>query len=328
MTLRCESAASSSWHDRKYLRGKAGAAGFGTISEARPHEWRLHPSDSFGGRAFLELTAQPRGREEPRASVALRLVAAEPALASIEPDSAIARIGGTPLRFHVRQTDRFGNTVGGAPPAAEAGEGRVATYVPPDHWDREDVAVEMRWPGRTAHANVILLPRLARFTISPKVGALSNFGQLHSPVAALEAAYRTDGFGPELGIATEVAWYFVSQQQSAGQLGTAQSRDDFLTVSALLSLRLRMGPRLSIWAGAGPSIEAVASRLQIGTQPRVSETGIVPGAVLALGIERRFAHVVPFAELRWSWHGDPALSSLTGAISAFSFVLGNRFELL
>ena len=174
----------------------------------------------------------------------------------------------------------------------------------------------------------MLLPRLAQWSISPKVGALSNFGRLHSPVAALEAAFRTERFGPELGFATEVAWYFVSQDQNAGQLGNAQARDDFVTVSAIVSLRRSIGARAAVWASAGPSVEFVASRLQIGTDPRVSETALVPGAVLGVGAEWRFARAVPFAEVRWSWHRDPALSSLTGAISAFSLVLGNRFELL
>jgi hypothetical protein len=165
-------------------------------------------------------------------------------------------------------------------------------------------------------------------TISPKVGGLSNLARLNSPVAAVETMFRTDRFGPELGFGGELAWYFVSQQQDAGQLGTAQARDDFVTLSALASVRMHVGTRLTIWASAGPSLQYIASRLQVGSQPQVSESGIVPGVVLGLGIERAFAHVVPFGELRWSWHADPGFSSLTGSISAFSFVVGNRFELL
>jgi len=317
-----------------------GIDGSGALTQTGPLEWRLRPSDSFGGRQFLEIAAHPRGRDAPRASLTLRLVPAEPAFASVDPATAIARVGGAPLQLRVRQTDRFGNAVGGAAPSAAAEEGRVtavdplpdggfvATYVPPDRWDRDHAALEMRWPGTSARAEVMLLPQLARWTISPKVGALSNFGRLHSPVAAVEAAFRTARFGPELGIATEIAWYFVSQEQSAGQLGTARARDDFATLSAVVSLRRSIGARTALWASAGPSLEFVASRLQIGSDPRIAETGVVPGMVLAIGAERRFARVLPFAELRWSWHRDPAFSTLTGAISAFSLLLGNRFELL
>jgi hypothetical protein len=318
----------------------SGIGGFGTLTQAGPLQWRLRPSDSFDGREQLEVAAHPRGRDAPRASVTLRLVPGEPAFASVDPASAVARAGGAPLQLRVHQSDRFGNSVGGAAPSAVAEEGRVAavdptpgggfvaTYVPPDRWDRDRAVVEMRWPGASARADIVLLPQLARWTLSPKLGALSNFGRLHSPLAAFEAAYRTDRFGPELGIATEVAWYFVSQDQAAGQLGTAQARDDFVTFSALFSLRRSLGARTAVWLGAGPSIELVASRLQIGSDPRISETGLVPGMIVALGAERRFGRTLPFAELRWSWHRDPAFSTLTGAISAFSLVLGNRFELL
>ena len=317
-----------------------GADGFGTLTQSGPLEWRLRPADSFAGREALSIAARPRGRDAPRTTLTLRLLPAEPAFASVEPASAIARVGGAPVQLRVHQTDRFGNAVGGSAPSAVAEEGRVAaveplpdggflaTYVPPERWDRDRAAVEMRWPGTSARADVFLLPQLAHWSISPKVGALSNFGRLHSPVAAVEAAFRTDRFGPELGIATELAWFFVSQEQNAGQLGTAQARDDFVTLSAMISLRRSIGARTAVWVSGGPSIEFVASRLQIGTDPQISETGLVPGVAFSIGAERRFARVLPFAELRWSWHRDPAFSTLTGAVSAFSLVLGNRFELL
>ena len=148
--------------------------------------------------------------------------------------------------------------------------------------------------------------------------------QLH---VGVEAAFRSERLGPELGVATELGWYFVSLEQ-AGPTGPSQARDDFVTLSVLLSLRVHAGARTTLWVGAGPSVELLASKLQVGTQPQVSESGLVPGVLFAVGVERRFARALPFAEVRWSWHRDPGFSTLTGAISAFSFVLGNRFELL
>ena len=171
-------------------------------------------------------------------------------------------------------------------------------------------------------------PRLARLAISPKLGALSNFARLTSPMAALEASLRSDRFGPELALSAEMAWSYVSRQQDIGQMGTAQARDDFFALSTQLSVRVPLGDRTTLWAGAGPSLQAVASRLQLGSEPRVSESGLVPGAIVSVGVERRFKLAVPFAEARWSWHRDPGLSTLSGAVSAFSLVLGNRFELL
>lgn len=315
------------------------ANGFGAVTEAGPLAWRLRPPDTFGGRASQEIAAHPRARPTPRASVILRLEPAEPALASVQPTSATARIGGAPVRLYVVRTDRFGNAVAGTAPTAVAGEGQVAeidplpdggfvaTYVPPARWDRDDTSVEMRWPGAATRTDLVLLPRLAPLTVSPKLGALSNFGRLHSPVVGVEAAFRTDRLGPELGLATELGWYFVSLDQ-AGPTGATQARDDFVTLSVLLSLRVHAGARTALWVGVGPSVELLASSLQVGSQPRISESGLVPGVQVAVGVERRFAHGLPFAEVRWSWHRDPGFSTLTGAISAFSVVLGNRFELL
>jgi hypothetical protein len=71
----------------------------------------------------------------------------------------------------------------------------------------------------------------------------------------------------------------------------------------------------------------VSSRLQLTGQPRISESAIVPGAILSLGLEHRFVSAVPFAELRWSIHSDPALSTLSGSLSALSLIVGNHFEL-
>jgi hypothetical protein len=319
----------------------SGPAGFGALVEARPGEWRLRPPDSFEGRQSVELAAHPPGTAEPHASVVLRLLAGEPASVSIEPGAPAVRTGaGGRLLLRVRRTDRFGNLVPGAAPAASAEEGSIAgiepqsdgaylaTYLPPRRWDREETVVDLRWPETAARTHVLLWPQLAGVAISPKLGALSNFALLHSPVAAVEASLRTVRFGPELAFSTELAWYFSSRQQAIGQLGTAQGRVDFFALSAQVSLRVPIGIRTTVWAGAGPSLQAIASRLKVGSEPQISESALVLGAGVSLGIERRFARALPFAELRWSRHRNPSLSTLTGAISATSLLLGTRFELL
>jgi hypothetical protein len=301
----------------------------------------LRPPDSFEGRQSVELAAHPPGTAEPHASVVLRLLAGEPASVSIEPGAPAVRTGaGGRLLLRVRRTDRFGNLVPGAAPAASAEEGSIAgiepqsdgaylaTYLPPRRWDREETVVDLRWPETAARTHVLLWPQLAGVAISPKLGALSNFALLHSPVAAVEASLRTVRFGPELAFSTELAWYFSSRQQAIGQLGTAQGRVDFFALSAQVSLRVPIGIRTTVWAGAGPSLQAIASRLKVGSEPQISESALVLGAGVSLGIERRFARALPFAELRWSRHRNPSLSTLTGAISATSLLLGTRFELL
>jgi hypothetical protein len=318
----------------------AGPAGFGTLVETVPGTYRLRVPDSFAGRTFVELVAHPRGSATPQASVRVALLPADPVDASMDPEAPSVRTGGGEMKIRIRQIDRFGNVVPGDKPKAWAEEGSIAdveaqpdgtylaAYRAPARWDRDETLVQVRWPGIAAQQRLSLLPRVARFTLSPAAGVTSNFARLTSPVAALAAEVRSDRLGPELGFKLEAAWSFVSQHQAVGALGTAQARDDFFGFSAQLSWRKRLSARTTLWTGAGPSLQMVSSRVQVTGQPRVSETALVPGALLSLGIEHRFVHAIPFAEVRWSIHRDPALSTLSGGLSAVSLLLGNHFELL
>jgi hypothetical protein len=317
----------------------SGPDGFGTLVEAGPGAFRLRVPDSFGGRTSIELFAHPRGKATPRRSVTVRLLPAEPVAASMDPEASSVRTGGGELKIRIRRTDKFGNLVRGDKPTAFAEEGSVgaietlpdgsylAAYRAPARWDGDDTLVEARWPGTFTQRRLALVPRLAPLALSPGIGVTSNFARLTSPVAALSASVRSDRFGPELALTAEAAWSFKSQKQSVGTLGTAQVRDDFFGLSAQLSVRKKLGIRTTIWGGAGPSFEMVSSRLQLTGQARISESAIVPGAILSLGLEHRFVNAVPFAELRWSIHRDPALSTLSGSVSALSLIVGNHFEL-
>jgi hypothetical protein len=168
----------------------------------------------------------------------------------------------------------------------------------------------------------------APLAIGPALGVTSNFARLTSPVAAVSASWRSDRLGPELALTGEVAWSFVSQKQSVGQFGTAQIRQDFFGLSAQVAYRKRLGLGTTVWGGAGPSLQIVSGTSQVTGQPRISESALAPGAILSLGIEHRFASTVPFAEARFAVHRNPELSSSSGALSAFSFVVGTHFELL
>ena len=317
----------------------SGPDGFGTLVQSAPGVFRLRVPNSFGGRTSIELYAHPRGKPAPRASATVLLLPAEPAAAAMDAEALAVRTGDE-LKIHIRRTDRFGNLVPGAKPATYAEEGSVAgietlpdgsylaAYRAPAKWDRDDTVLEVHWPGTFAQRRVTLVPRLSRLALAPAIGVTSNFARLTSPVAALSASVRSDRFGPELALTAEAAWSFKSEKQSVGTLGTAQARDDFFGLSAQVSVRTKLGLRTTIWGGAGPSLQMVSSRLQLTGQPRISESAVVPGAILSLGIEHRFVHAVPFAELRWSVHRDPALSTLSGSVSALSLIVGNHFELL
>jgi len=316
-----------------------GPAGFGTLVETGPGVFSLRVPNAYDGRTSIALVAHPRGKPAPTASATVQLLPAEAAAAAIDPAAPAVRTGDE-LKIHIRRTDRYGNLVRGAQPATYAEEGSVArietlpdgsylaAYRAPAKWDRDDTVLQALWPDTFTQRRVMLVPRLSWLALGPAVGVTSNFARLTSPVAALSASVRSDRLGPELAVTTEVAWSFTSQKQSVGSFGTAQARDDFFGISAQLSVRKKLGLRTTIWGGAGPSLQMVSSRLQLSGQPRISESAAVPGAMLSIGVEHRFVHALPFAELRWSMHRDPALSTLTGSISALSFVVGNHFELL
>jgi len=208
----------------------------------------------------------------------------------------------------------------GAPPAPPANVvATAATPVVPQ------ALLSARYPSLAPRSRPGISAPLA---IGPAVGVTSNFARFTSPVAALSASWRSDRLGPELALTGEVAWSFVSQKQSVGQFGTAQVRQDFFALSAQVAYRRRLGLGTTVWGGAGPSLQIVSGTSQVTGQPRISESALAPGAILSLGIEHRFARTAPFGEARFAIHRDPGLSSSSGALSAFSFVVGTHFELL
>lgn len=299
-------------------------------------EWQLRAPERIDG--VLTLVAHPRGRAQPRATLALPLLPAEPAKVMLDPPAASVQIGSR-LQLHAKRTDRFGNLVRSAAPTASAGQGSfaavaaqpdgawLATWVPPRAWTGEPALVEVRFGPDAARSSISIVPRDGLLALSPKLGAITNFRRLAAPLVGLEAALRTDRFGPELGLSLEAAWSYEGRSDVVRQFQTT-TRDNFYSLSSQISLRRRVGVRTVLFAGAGPSLTLLTSRLYVGSAPAFSETGVVPGALLSAGAELRFVRAVPFGELRWSWHADPSFSSLRGSVSALSILLGTRFELL
>lgn len=315
------------------------AGGFGAVTSTTAREWRLRFPEALGERKLAELTVHPKDRPEPRGLVTVRLDSGPATSVSVEPAQVSVRTGQR-VELRLQRTDRFGNLAPGEPPSVSAPVGdlsnlvdvregeAIAVWRAPQRWDREDAAIDVRSGPLAARAEVTLLARLTPLALSPKLGVLSNFARFTSPVIAAEAAFRTDRLGPELALSAELAWAFSSHTQAAGSFSSAEAKDDFVSLALQLAWRRALGARNLAWIGAGPSLVAISSRLTLGAQPTLSESALVPGALLSLGFERRFPSVVPFAELRWSWSKDPALSNLTGAVSALSLLLGGRFELL
>ncbi|HEY6050410.1 MAG TPA: hypothetical protein VIZ58_04120, partial [Thermoanaerobaculia bacterium] len=306
--------------------------------------WALHVSvpASFGGRTALRLTASGA---EGRHTLEVPFVSGEPAEAAIEPVRPARADGWTPVRLRVAIADRFGNPVAGAAPVASADRGAVrdvepaasgvyvATYVPPLSREGGSALISVEAGAARSRAQVPLLPHIPFLAVSPKLGFTSNFADLRSPILGVEAAVRTDRFGPPLAAIAELAWWFATASESlatpAPSPTATRSRSDFITAAIALGWQFGLGERAHGFVHAGPTLTHLWSHLRVSGQPTTYDTATVPGAQISVGLERRMWSGVPFLEARWSFARDPGLPGvLTGPLRAFSFSAGWRFEML
>jgi hypothetical protein len=306
--------------------------------------WKLRVSvpASFEGRSALRIAATGA---EARAALELPLVPGEPAAATIEPVLPARADGWTPVRLRVAIADRFGNPVADASPMAQADRGAVrevqadsrgvylATYVPPLSREGGTAIVSIQAGAARARSKVPLLPHIPFVAVSPKLGYTSNFADLQSPLFGVEAAVRTDRFGPQLALVAELDWWFATASDSvatsAASTTAVRARSDFIAASLALGWQFRLLERVRGFLSAGPTITHLWSHVRVSGQPTTYDTATVPGAQISFGVERRMWRGLPFVEARWSFAKDPGLQGvLTGPMRAFSFSAGWRFEML
>ena len=313
-----------------------------TLGTARPGNGlvRVEVPGAFGGATELRLTARPQSREEPVAELVLPLAAAEPASARLEaPTGGLQADGVSPVKLRVRLEDRFGNPVSSAQPVVTAERGSVdgtapagtgtylATYVPPFSSERTDTVVSVRAGPAHALARLELLPRIHRFALSPRAGVLSDFSGFTSPVAGLEAAFRSNLFGPELAVSADLSYALQNAGGSASGI-SARQHTDWLMAAAAVAWRLPLTPGTRAWIGGGPTLTALFTRSHLAGAPTQIGRALLVGVHLTAGVERAMWRGVPFAELRATIATDPALPTLHGALRTFTLSLGYRFELL
>jgi len=314
-----------------------------TLGEVRGGgpEVRIEVPGSFGGRTELRLAAHPAGRAEPAAEIALPLSPGEPEVAEIElPRRALQADGARQYPLRVRIADRFGNPVPDARPEVLADEGGVtlparpeggaylATYQAPLSAERTFSTIAVRAGAAQARARLDLLARIRPLALSPRLGLLTNFSGLTSPVAAFETSLRTNRWGPELAFSADLSYALQNAGGSSAQGVVARVHTDWIVASLGVAVRRELAPSTRAWVGGGPQLTAILTRSQLGGMPAETSTAVVPGAYLVAGAEKRFGPFLPFAELRASVSADPALPNLRGALRAFAFTVGYRFELL
>jgi hypothetical protein len=302
---------------------------------------RIDVPSSFEGRTELRLAVHPAGRGEPAAKLVLPLIPAPADRATIDVlPRRVHADGTTPFALRLRILDRFGNAIADAPPEVTADGGTVepptrsenntylVTYQPPLSYERSSATIAVRSGAAQASTRIELLPAVRRVAFSPRLGLVTNFAGLTSPVLAFETSLRTHRLGPELSISAEISYAFQNSGGSSADGIVARAHTDWITASVGAAWRAPLPDRFHGWLGAGPQLTIVVARTELGGSPTQTGVAAVPGVYVAAGVERKIGRFLPFVEARASVSADPGLPNLRGALHAYALSLGYRFEML
>jgi hypothetical protein len=307
-------------------------------SEARA---RIRIPDAFGGLAALKI--QARCANGPAtAALTVPLIPSAPAKAHIDFGPSPVHADGVAHLLAVRIEDRFGNPVPDAqlaagaepgtvsPPEANGAGAYAASYTPPLSRERGDALVRVRAAAAEGTVRVPLLASPARAALTPKVGGLTNFGRIRSPLAALELGGRFEALGLPFAAVLEASYFFTAHANDlvAGGLPlTATTHASYFALASGLSYRPQVGDRTEAFFTVAPSLTFLRASQQLDGQPGLALSTATPGVLLAAGLEHRFGRFVPLVEARWSWHRDPNLALLQGPVRGFALLFGSRLEL-
>ena len=325
------------------------AARPGTV-EARTSgggEWSLRVAvpPEFGGRDSLEIDAFSPASGQLAGTAKVALVPDDPAAARAQPVPPTRADGVSETRVRFSVADKYGNPVSTLAPSASTDRGSVNGVVPVGHGEYEaiyvpqasrlagDALVTIDAGRAQARARVPLVPQLPALAVSPRMGAITNLGDLSSPLVGLEVAYRSDRLGPKLFFSGDLSYWFSQEDASfavdAAQSIATRSQTEFLTFGTSIGTRLDVGERTRLFLSGGPALTHLWSHLSVAGQPTSYDTATVFGAQVAAGAERAMWGGVPFLEARFGFFADPALSGVvSGPLRMFSLAAGYRFEML
>ncbi len=304
-------------------------------------EWnlRLEVPPQFAGRTAVHVVA--RGDSE--AAVDIPLAPGPPAHVEITTGTIARADPERSLDVRLAVTDEYGNPVQASPTlqvdagvVSAPGEhdgAYLATWRPPLLRDYGHASLVATAGSARTERHIDLLPHEHLLALSPRLGVLSNLSDVTSPVIGLEAALRTDRFGPSLEVLGELSWSFSSVSNAAAISPSstvgARSRTDYLTATLAAGGFLPLTERTRAFLHAGPTLSRVSSSLQLGSQPPTSGAALAPGFQISVGIERRMWGTTPFLEVRGAISADPALGGvLSGSTRSLGLNAGARIELL
>jgi hypothetical protein len=236
-------------------------------------------------------------------------------------------------------TDAAGNPVVDAPVGSGgAGVFGEPFFIGPGHWalpyraprvlsDTTERLIVTAGAASTA-VEVRILSGQAPVTLGLKGGVALSGGTL-GPAAAGELGVWALIGGAQFGLVLDVGWWRFLRTSTAtvgGVPSTYEAKQNYVPILLSLAWRASMGRSWLFWATAGGGGALVSNQVQFGSQAPVSESGFAPAATGSLSTGPHLGPGSLFLEVRGTWIGDPALTTLSGSSITFLGLLGYRFD--
>jgi hypothetical protein len=171
-----------------------------------------------------------------------------------------------------------------------------------------------------------LLRRRPVLLVAPRVGLVTNLGDVLAPSAGLRLEAWPLPQWPALGLLLDTGYLGFSRAGGAVAPGFMGHNEWFDTTVAV-GLRTLTEKGLQGWVAAGPSLVRVRSRVAWSGGPELEEGTWVPGAQAMVGMGLPLGPGQPFLEARFCWFDDPSLRVLRGALWGGGLHMGYRLEL-
>jgi hypothetical protein len=326
---------------RAGLRLESDFAAEGVLTERQPGEYagvfRLAPR--FGTRERVELRLFSEEASAPVLTRTLKLRSASPARVTVQSlQPMLMADGRAEAVWRISVEDRFGNPVREPWPEAALAREQDSTllskapgtyelrYVPPvarvDHLSELEVRVgEVHGRG-----TLPLLRRRPVLLVAPRVGLVTNLGDVLAPSAGLRLEAWPLSQWPALGLLLDTG--FLGFSRTGGEVAPGfTGRNEWFDTTVAVGVRTLREKGLQGWVAAGPSVARVRSRVAWNEGPVLEEGTWVMGAQAMVGVGLPLGRGQPFLEARFCWFDDPSLRVLRGALWGGGLHVGYRLEL-
>jgi hypothetical protein len=273
------------------------------------------------------------------ATATIPIASPAPAVIRVTHPGAIRPDQSSQTVLEVVVTDAAGNPVADAP-VGSGGDGVFGEpfFIGPGHWalpyraprvlsDTTERLVVTAGAASTA-VEVRILSGQAPVTLGLKGGVALSGGTLGPEAGGEFGVWALIG-GAQFGLVLDVGWWRFLRTSTAtvgGVPSTYEAKQNYVPILLSLAWRASLGRSWLLWATAGGGGALVSNQVQFGSQAPVSESGFAPAATGSLSTGPHLGPGSLFLEVRATWIGDPALTTLSGSSITFLGLLGYRFD--